>query len=235
MSTTRAKRGCCSRSRASAARSRARGVVVAGRRGRSGSRSSCRRARALRRARSSPRRSASREPEMPSASVSAASLALSSMSASSRSLTRMRSPGRRLICDSTGRAGGTARGEHLARPGALERQQRGHQLRGAGDRAARVRALGEHHLAVAAVDDDRRRRVRHGGRRGPRRCACAGGQRAAASASSSVAAAPHSRSLIFWPTTSSCGSRSGLSSWSRSTGTPVFSEISPRVSPSLTV
>jgi hypothetical protein len=44
--------------------------------------------------------------------------------------------------------------------GLLERQQRGHQLGGAGHRARHVRVLGEEHLAVAAVDQDRRRRPR---------------------------------------------------------------------------
>ncbi len=45
-----------------------------------------------------------RVPDTPSAIVAAASLALSSISASSRSSTRIRSPLRRLIFDSTGRA-----------------------------------------------------------------------------------------------------------------------------------
>ena len=50
------------------------------------------------------RTNAGREPEMPSASVTAASLALSSIRPSNRSDTRIRSPGRRLILDSIGAA-----------------------------------------------------------------------------------------------------------------------------------
>ncbi len=50
------------------------------------------------------RTNAGREPEMPSASVTAASLALSSIRPSNRSDTRIRSPGRRLIFDSIGAA-----------------------------------------------------------------------------------------------------------------------------------
>ncbi len=45
----------------------------------------------------------------------------------------------------------------------------------------------------------------------------------------------HSLSLIFCPATSACGSSSGLSSCSVSTGTWVFSAIDPRLSPALTV
>ena len=140
------------------------------------------------RAGSSPPRSAPWLPDTPRASVTAASLALSSSSASSRSATVIRSPGRQVDPRLRRRGVVGRRGEHVARPRPLEHQQRGHQLGGAGDRPALVRGRGRTctcpsraSTTIAARRLDRRRRGAAGGRgtgqrrgqRRPRRRRCA--------------------------------------------------------------
>ena len=117
---------------------------------------------------------ASREPETPSARVTAASFALSSSSASSRSCTVMRSPCTQVDPRLRGHRVVGGRGEDVARLRLLEREQRGHQLRGAGDRALCVGVLGEHHVPsrasttmAARAPGTERRTLRRGGA-GPR-------------------------------------------------------------------
>ncbi len=77
------------------------------------------------------------------------------------------------------------------------------------------------------------------GQAGTRAASAAGGAQSASAGARSAAAmrraARHSLSLIRWPGARVCGSRSGLSSCSVSSETPVFSAIPDGVSPDLTV
>ena len=173
--------------------------------------------------RSSRRRSASREPETSSASVTAASFALSSSSASSRS------------CDrhplALAQVDPRLRGHRRCSPGAVNTspgvacssdEQRGHQLGGARDRALARRG------AWRTSPCRRGRRPRSPPRRPDARRGAAPRRRRPGSGRAPITAASgehaprerHSRSLIFWPATSACGSSSGFSSWSRSTVVP---------------
>ena len=206
----------CGRSSARAGRRRAgRGRAprssCRARRARSGSRSACSRARACGRAGSSSGRTSARDPPTCVGERHAASFADSSIRPRSRSATDSFSPGRRLSLRLDRRRDVVRRRDPVGELRLLHRQQRGHQLRGRGDRAPLLGVARVEDLAGAGLDQDRRRGA-DVGRLARRRAPAARRARARRPrARRRDGASRHHRSLSLVPGVRTCGSRSGLS------------------------